>query len=64
MVPGCTVVSGPGVAGPKSRRSGCEPHRPKTLKNHVHLYLASSAQERDQETERFLALGACGRRLW
>ena len=24
MVPGRMVVSGPGVAGPKSRRSGCE----------------------------------------
>ena len=32
---------------------------PKTVKNRVHLDLTSSAQDRDQEIERLLALGAC-----
>jgi predicted enzyme related to lactoylglutathione lyase len=31
---------------------------PKTVKNRVHLDLTSSAQDRDQEIERLLALGA------
>jgi hypothetical protein len=32
---------------------------PKTVKNRVHLDLTSSAQDRDQEIARLLALGAC-----
>jgi Glyoxalase-like domain len=31
---------------------------PKTVKNRVHLDLTSSAQDRDQEIERLLPLGA------
>ena len=31
---------------------------PKTVKNRMHLDLTSSAQDRDQEIERLLALGA------
>jgi hypothetical protein len=31
---------------------------PKTVKNRVHLDLTSSAQDREQEIERLLALGA------
>jgi hypothetical protein len=31
---------------------------PKTVKNRVHFDLTSSAQDRDQEIERLLALGA------
>jgi predicted enzyme related to lactoylglutathione lyase len=31
---------------------------PKTVKNRVHLDLTSSAQDRDQEIERIVALGA------
>ena len=31
---------------------------PKTVKNRVHLDLTSSAQDRDQEIERLVALGA------
>ena len=34
---------------------------PKTVKNRVHLDLTSSAQDRDQEIERLLALGAAWR---
>ena len=34
---------------------------PKTAKNRVHLDLTSSAADRDQETDRLLALG--GRRV-
>ncbi|MGO8885764.1 MAG: VOC family protein [Streptosporangiaceae bacterium] len=33
---------------------------PKTVKNRVHLDLTSSAQDRGQEIERLLALGAAG----